>query len=138
MKKESWFCGKVIEHDKVFKNRRLSHFMTKNYSEELRRLIEKYKERGFEWGKPADYLEFRNGCSKREMEKEILNFNYEDVEFVEKQKEQGETRYKLYFVYSSKTGRVYVLRFTKKIRIITVYPIGKQTLKNYKRKFKKL
>lgn len=70
------------------------------------------------------------------MEKEILN--YDNSEFIEKQKEQGEKRYKLYFVYSSKTGRVYVLKFTKKIRVITVYPIGRQTLKNYKRKFKKV
>ena len=98
-------------------------------------MIENYKERGFEWGKPIDYLEFRNGCSKEEMEREILNC--ENVEFTEKQKEEGETRYKLYFVYSSKTGRVYVLKFTEKIRVITVYPIGKQTFRNYKRKFKK-
>lgn len=109
--------------------------MTKDYSEELKWLIEKYKEKGFEWGKPIEYLEFRNGCSKEEMEKEILD--YENIEFVEKQKEE-ETRYKLYFVYSSKTGRVYVLKFTEKIRIITVYPIGKHTLKNYNRKFKKV
>ncbi len=69
------------------------------------------------------------------MAREILDCD--NAEFVGKQKEQGETRYKLYFVYSSKTGRVYVLKFTEKIRIVTVYPIGKQTLKNYKRKFKK-
>ncbi|MBU0467328.1 MAG: hypothetical protein KJ600_04065 [Nanoarchaeota archaeon] len=111
--------------------------MTKNYSEEVKELIEEYKEKGFEWGKPIDYLEFRNSCSKEEMEKEILDCS--NVEFVEKQREQDETRYKLYFVYISKTGRVYVLKFTEKIRIITIYPIGKQTLKNYKeRKFKKL
>ena len=70
------------------------------------------------------------------MEKEILN--YSNVEFVEKQREQGEARYKLYFVYNFRNGRVYVLKFTDKIRIITVYPLGKQTLKNYKRKFKKV
>lgn len=110
--------------------------MLKNYSEELISLIEKYKKSGFEWGKPIDYLEFRNGCSKEEMEKEILNC--ENIEFVEKQREQGETRYKLYFVYDFKKGRVYVLKFTEKIRVITVYPLGKQTLKNYKRKFKKV
>ena len=109
--------------------------MAKNYLEELRILIEKYKGRGFEWGKPIDYLEFRNGCSKEEMENEILDCG--NAEFVEKQKEQGEKRYKLYFVYSSKTGRVYVLKFTDKIRVITVYPIGKHTLKNYKESLKK-
>jgi hypothetical protein len=108
----------------------------KSYLEELKELIVKYKEKGFEWGKPIDYLEFRNGCSKEEMEREILESD--NAEFVEMQNEQGETRYKLYFVYSSKTGRVYVLKFTEVIRIITVYPIGRQTLKNYKRKFKKV
>ena len=45
--------------------------MTKNYAEELKELIDKYKEKGFEWGKPIDYLEFRNGCSKEDMEKEL-------------------------------------------------------------------
>jgi len=110
--------------------------MSKNYNEELKGLIEKYKGKGFEWGKPIDYLEFRNGCSKEEMEREILDCN--NIEFVEKQNEQGETRYKLYFVYDFKRGRVYVLKFTERIRIITVYPLGKQTLKNYKRKFKKV
>lgn len=107
--------------------------MSKNYVDELKELIDKYKDKGFEWGKPIEYLEFRNGYSKEEMEKEILD--YQNVEFVEKQREQEETRFKLYIVYSSKTGRVYVLRFTEKIIIITVYPIGRQTLKNYKRKF---
>ena len=110
--------------------------MRTNYLEELKIKIEKQKEKGFEWGKPIDYLEFRNGCSREEMEKEILSCN--NSEFVEKQKEEGETRYKLYFVYSSKTGRVYVLKFTEKIRVITVYSLGRQTLKNYERKFKKV
>ena len=109
--------------------------MVKDYSEEVKELIEKYKDNGFEWGKPIDYLEFRNGCSREEMEKEILD--YQNIDFVEKQIEQDETRYKLYFVYSSRNGRVYVLKFTNKIRIITVYPLGRATLKNYKRNFKK-
>ncbi len=109
--------------------------MNKNYADELRELIDKYKDKGFEWGKPIDYLEFRNGCSKEEMEKEILDC--ENIEFVEKQREQEETRYKVYLVYSSKTGRVYVLKFTDRIRIITVYPIGRATLRFYKRKIKK-
>jgi len=110
--------------------------MAKDYTEELKELIEKFKDKGFEWGKPIDYLEFRNGCSKEDMEKEILD--YSNIEYVEKQREQEETRYKLYFIYSSKKGRVYVLKFTDKIRIITVYPLGRTTLKNYKQNFKKL
>jgi len=101
--------------------------MTKNYSEELKELIDKYKDNGFEWGKPIDYLEFRNGCSKEEMEKEILDCS--DTEYVEKQRVHEETRYKLYFIYNSKTGRVYVLKFTTKIRVITVYPLSEVTIK---------
>jgi hypothetical protein len=110
--------------------------MTKNYLEELKELIDKFRDKGFEWGKPIDYLEFRNGCSKEEMEKEILD--YSDTEYVEKQRLMEETSYKLYFIYSSKTGRVYVLRFTTKIRVITVYPLSGVTIKKYKRNFKKL
>ena len=109
--------------------------MNKDYSEELKELVEKYKERGFEWGKPIEYLEFRNGCSKKEMEKEILDCS--NTEYVEKQRVQEETRYKIYFVYSSKKGRVYVLKFTEKIRVVTVYPLSWVTIKKYKRKFKK-
>ena len=109
--------------------------MVKDYCEEVKELIEKHKEKGFEWGKPIEYLEFRNGCSREEMEKELLDYN--NVEFVEKQKEEDETRYKLYIVYSFRSGRVYVLKFTEKIRIITVYPLGRTILKKYKEKSKK-
>ena len=63
--------------------------MPKNYSEELKELIEKFKDKGFEWGKSINYLEFRNGCSKEEMIKEILDCS--NVEYVEKQRVQEET-----------------------------------------------
>ena len=43
--------------------------MTKDYSDEIKALITEYREKGFEWGKPVDYLEFRNGCSKEDMER---------------------------------------------------------------------
>jgi hypothetical protein len=109
--------------------------MAKDYSEELRALIDKFKDKKFEWGKPIEYLEFRNGCSKEEMKKEI--FDCSNIEYVEKQRVQEETRYKLYFIYNSRTGRVYVLKFTTKIRVITVYPLSRFTIKKYKRKFKK-
>ena len=33
--------------------------------------MEEYKDKGFEYGKPIDYLEFRNGCNHKEFEKEI-------------------------------------------------------------------
>ena len=110
--------------------------MTKNYIEELRILIEEYKNKGFEYGKPIEYLEFRNSITKEEIEKEILNL--ENLEFVGKQFIEGDTRYALYYIYSGSKGRVYVVKFTDKIRIITIYPLGRTTLRNYKRdKFKK-
>lgn len=108
----------------------------KDYSEEIRELIEKYKTKGFEYGKPVDYLEFRNGCSKEEFEKEILEM--EGLVFTEKQIKENEKRYKLYFVYTKKIGRVYILMFKEKIRIITIYPLGKRTVRRYNlAKFKK-
>jgi hypothetical protein len=110
--------------------------MPKNYIEELRGLIEKYKDKGFEYGKPIDYLEFRNSITLAEMEKEILNL--ENLEFAEKQFIEEDIRYALYYLYSRSRGRVYVIKFTNKIRIITVYPLGRATLKGYQRgKFKK-
>ncbi len=110
--------------------------MIKNYIEELRILIEKYKDKGFEYGKPIEYLEFRNSISKEEIEKEILSL--ENLEFVEKQFIEEDTRYALYYIYSGSRGRVYVIRFIDKIRIITIYPLGRVTLKGYKKgKFKK-
>jgi len=53
--------------------------MAKNYAEELKELIERYKENGFEWGKPIEYLEFRNGCSQEDMKKEILDYQKNSV-----------------------------------------------------------
>jgi len=108
----------------------------KNYSEEMRELINRYKAKGFEYGKPISYLEFRNGCSKEEWEKELLELK--ELEFTEQQINENEKRYKLYFVYSRKSGRVYVLTFREKIRIISIYPLGKSTVKRYHQvKFKK-
>jgi uncharacterized DUF497 family protein len=107
-----------------------------DYSEELKQLIKKYKEKGFEYGKPKDYLEFRNGCSIEEMEKELLSLD--DLKFTEKQIKEGEKRYKLYFIYTKKKGRAYAVTFREKIRIITIYPLGPGTLNKYPQtKFKK-
>ena len=108
----------------------------KNYSEEIKELIEKYMSKGFEYGKPMDFLLPRIKASKEEVENEIINCK--DLRFIEKQKREGETRYVLYFVYSRSKGRVYVITFTDKIIIITAYPLGKKTLKKYhKGRFKK-
>ena len=51
------------------------------------------------------------------------------------QRKQNETRYVLYFVYSGKRGRVYVIKpMRKELKIITIYPIGKLTLRRYRKK----
>lgn len=103
---------------------------------EVKELIKKYKKDDFEYGKPFDYLIFRNKTSKNEIEEEIIN--HRNLEFVEKQERKNETRYVLYFVYSRKKGRAYVLKFNAKIRVITIYPVGRKTLRKYRKKrFKK-
>ncbi len=109
--------------------------MPKNYTEELKEMLEKFKNKGIDWGKDINYLEFRNGCSREEMMKEILDCS--NAEYVEKQKTHDEIRYKIYYIYSSRTGRVYVITFRDKIRVITIYPLSSATAKNCKRKFKK-
>lgn len=108
--------------------------MKKDYSEEVKELIKRYKEKGFRYAKPFNFLLERIEATKEEIEKEIINHN--NLEFCEKQTKKAETRYDLYFVYSKKRGRVYILAFEDKITIIKVYPIGKRTLKKYKKRFK--
>jgi len=65
--------------------------------------------------------------------------NLKDLKVVFRQERNNEERYSLYFIYSRSKGRVYVLRlYPDKIRVITIFPIGKRTLSKYfKRKFKK-
>ncbi len=107
----------------------------KDFSEEFKQLIEKYKNEGIEYGKPISYLEFRNGTSIKEMEKDLLEFR--EIVFTERQFKDSEKRYKSYQIYSSKWGRVYVVTFIDKIRIITIYPLGPSTVRRYRRiKFK--
>ncbi len=103
---------------------------------EVKELIKIYQKEDIEYGKPVDYLLFRNKTNKEEIEEEIINCK--NLEFVEKQLRKNESRYVLYFMYSRKKGRAYVLKFNNKIRIITIYSLGKKTLKKYRKKrFKK-
>lgn len=108
--------------------------MTKDYSEELKELIEKYKERGFRYAKPLNFLLERMGDTKENIEKELINLK--DLQFCRKQIRNEEIRYTFYYVYSSKRGRVYAISFEDKIVIITAFPLGRKTLKKYKKRFK--
>ena|SRR3989344_1999981 len=107
--------------------------MAKNYLGELKELIERYKEKGFRYAKPIDFLLERINDTKENIEKELIDFK--DLKFYEKQERKGEIRYTLYYVYSNRKGRVYVIAFENKIVIVTIFPIGKKTLKKYKKKF---
>ena len=107
--------------------------MAKDYSKEVRGLIKEHKNKGFRYAKPIEFLLKRVRGTKEEIEKELIENNFE---FCERQERKGEMRYILYYVYSKKKGRVYVITFEDKIVIITAFPIGKATLKKYKKKFK--
>ena len=107
--------------------------MTKDYSKELKELIEKYKDKGFRYAKPINFLLERIGDTKEKIEKELIDFK--DLKFCEKQERKGEIRYTLYYVYSNNKGRIYSITFEDKIVIVTIFPIGKKTLKKYKKKF---
>jgi hypothetical protein len=86
--------------------------------------------------KPLDYLCFRNRCSKREFEFDLLSGR--NLKCVNPHKRKGELRYGLYFIYNKRRGRVYVVKFEKFLKVVTIYPIGPKTLNRYnKRRFKK-
>jgi len=99
-------------------------------------LMKIYSKENIEFGKDLDYLCFRNNCKKENFLEDL--FCYENLNVVVKQKRNNEERFALYYIYSEKRGRAYVLKFyADKIRIITIYSLGNKTLKKYnKRKFK--
>lgn len=110
--------------------------MSKDYSERVKEIIRNFKNKGFEFGKTEKYLKHRIGISFKEMEEELQTCK--NLIFTEKREINGEERYTLYFVYTKKSGRAYAIIFRNKIRIITVFPLGKRTLIKYNRKrFKK-
>lgn len=66
--------------------------------------------------------------------------NPEKLVFAQKQirvfKGIEETRYRCYFVHSHSKGRCYVLKFNLRLKIITVFPLGRKTLNRYRKRFK--
>lgn len=106
--------------------------MKKDYSEEIKKIISELKSKEVEFRKSEDYLLNRINATKKEIEEELSNLN--NLEFVEKQERNDEIRYALFFVYSRRKGRVYVLTFKDKIVLVTAFPIGRNTLKKYNKK----
>ena len=80
----------------------------------------------------------RNNTTVDKMQDEILSLN--NLESVESQEVEHlgekEKRFRCYFLYSNSKGRCYVLKFDEKIRVITVFPLGRLTLRKYRKKFK--
>ncbi|MBS3089084.1 hypothetical protein J4402_04920 [Candidatus Pacearchaeota archaeon] len=107
--------------------------MIEDCSEEVKKLINEYKKDGIVFGKDIDFFLKRNKMSKQEIEEEIINCK--NLSFTEKQIKDNETRYALFFIYSGRKGRKYIVTFRDgNIRVITIFPLGRKTLKRYKKK----
>ena len=96
---------------------------------EIKKLLKRYSSKEVIFGKRKEYILERIDLPEEEIIQELLST--QDLEFVEKQSRDGETRYALFFVYSKKRGRVYIITLRDKLRIITAYPLGKRTLSKY-------
>jgi len=104
---------------------------------EVKRLLEKYSKEDFEFGKLENYILNRIKATKEDVIEDL--FSLKDLEFVEKQSVKKESRYALFYVYSKRKGRVYIITLRDKLRLITAYPLGKKTLSRYnKKRFKNL
>ncbi|MEK6917818.1 MAG: hypothetical protein AABW51_02620 [Nanoarchaeota archaeon] len=101
---------------------------------EIKKLLSKYSREDIGFGKTENYILERINATKEDVATDLLSL--ENLELVEEQKRNNEIRYVLFFVYSKKSGRVYVITLREKLRIITAYPLGKKTLSKYnKRRF---
>jgi hypothetical protein len=100
--------------------------------EEVKDLLKHFKKEDILFGKLEDYILDRINTSKEEVIEELLLG--ENLEFVEEQTRDNETRHALFFIYSKRKGRVYVVKLTEKLRIITAWPLGKKTLSKYHKK----
>ena len=107
--------------------------MEEDYSIELKELLKRYSKEEIEFGKPEKFILPRIKATKEEIQEEILNCD--NLSFVQKQEKDGEIRYALFFVYNKRKGRQYIITFRdNKIRMITVFPLGRKTLRKYKKK----
>ncbi len=106
--------------------------MKKDYSDETKKLIKKYKKEDIKYLKPIEYLSKRNQMTKEQMDGKIINLN--DLKYTEKQEKPSGTRYALFFIHSTIKGHCYVLEFDKNIKVATIYPLGRRTIRRYKKK----
>jgi hypothetical protein len=110
--------------------------MTKDYTEEVKKLVKKYNKEDIEYHKPLKYLCQRNSLTQEEIEEAIMSCK--GISLTELQEKPYETRYALFFVYNKRKGKCFVLTFDDKITVVTIYPMGRKTILRYKKKrFKK-
>lgn len=110
-----------------------------DHSNEVKEKLKKYAVSDITFTK-KNYREIlhKRKISDDEISRDITN--PEKLVFAQKQirtfKGIDEIRYRCYFVYSHSRGRCYVLKFNSKLRIITIFPIGRKTLNRYRKRFK--
>lgn len=105
--------------------------------EELKNKLKSYKREDIVFTKPnLEILLSDRKLDRNELIEEILSLkNLKYIETEERiHKGINELRYRLYFVYSRSRGRFYVVRFNSKLKIITVFRLGRKTLNRYKRR----
>ena len=95
-------------------------------------LLKNYSKDDIVFGKIEKYILNRINASKEEVINEL--FSGENLKFVEKQEKNNETRYALFFVYSKRKGRVYVINFGKELRIITAFLLEEKRCQNIRKK----
>jgi len=104
----------------------------KDFTKEIKDILSELKKTDIIYGKSLDYILSRNKAKQEEFEETLLNCKF--LEFTAKQEHKNETRYVLYFRFSNKQGRVYVIIPKEKLKIITNYPLGKKTLRKYRKR----
>ena len=111
--------------------------MIKDWSDFVRENIRKCSEIIFT-KKEINFLERRNKCTLQEMKEELRSLEHLAFAYKQISTYQGknEERFRCYVVYSGTRGRCYVLRFNHQIKVITVFPLGRRTLRKYKKRFK--
>lgn len=110
-----------------------------DYSDEVKEKLKKYAVSDIAFTK-KNYGEI---LQKRRISGDEINqdmTNPEKLVFAQKQtrvfKGIDEVRYRCYFIYSHSKGRCYVIKFDSKLRVITVFPLGRKTLNRYRKRFK--
>lgn len=109
--------------------------MCKDYSQEVIKLIKKFMDNSWEFGKSEEIIshDFPQRLTYDEI-KRILS-SLKNPEFTHREKRDNEYRYTIYTKDSKYSGKTFVITFrNKNIRVITAFPMGRKTYIKYNRK----